>query len=349
MTWEEDLGRYEADCRQRGIQTGPRMSYLGRLGKRYDRPLMDLSAGEINGWIGSLSASLATHKTVVAHVKNALKFLNGGTMPPVCKRIVARRGSVPSRVLAASDLPTSPEIDQLIASTPRADLRALIALSVGSGARPSELLRLHRDDVTEGTVKGAPVLRLAIRRTKTGDPRTVTVFDPRALHFMAEWSNGRDEGPLWEFRDYAAWTKVLKRLAKTAGLTRINWYPYLLRHMRGTQLYDAPADVRDAQMGWKPGSGQAANYTHLRPDQWEDALFDREGEVVEEPTEELKRILTQLRDFVERNPKMGYRFEEVPISGPGDTGLLDPPETVKVAVARDLGARRLKALEAGED
>ncbi len=287
---------------------------------------MHLTAQKINAWIGSLSASLATHKTIVGPVKNTLKFLNGGEMPNVCKRITARRGTVQSRVLAPTDLPTEEEIDALIASTPRADYRALIALSVGSGCRPSELLRLRREDAVPGTVKGAPVLRLSIRRTKTGKPRTVTVFDTRARHYFEEWKNGRDIGPLWAFRDYAAWTKVLKTMARKAGLTRINWYPYLFRHMRGTELYDAPPEVRDAQMGWIPGSNQAANYTHLRPDQWEDALFDREGIEVMSPADELNRVMAELVAFMKSHPELGVQIVGNPDKDP------HPLENVEILI-----------------
>ncbi len=291
----KDLARYEEELEARGVRRMPRMSYLNRLRAEYDRPLMDLSAGEINAWIGSLSASLSTHRSVVSHVKNALKFLNGGEMPRVCKHIVTRRGSQPSRVQVASELPTKEEIDKLIAATPRADIRALIALSVASGARPSELLRLRREDCILGDVKGSPVLRLSIRKTKTGKPRTVTVFDDRARHFFEEWRNGRDDGLLWDFKNSRAWWKALKALAKTAGLDRINWYPYLLRHTRGTELYDAPPAVRDAQMGWKPGSNMYANYTHLRPDQWEDALLEREGGTPDPVVERLAKAETFMR------------------------------------------------------
>lgn len=71
--------------------------------------------------------------------------------------------------------------------------------------------------------------------------------------------------------------------------------------MRATDLYDAPPNVRDAQMGWTPGSNMFANYTHLRPEKVEDVILEREGAPVLEPAEDIHRRLDEIYAIMEAN------------------------------------------------
>ena len=297
MTYE-DLTEYETYLAAKGVKDR-RMSYLRRLREVTGKPLMDLSALEINGWIASLAISPKTHQTIVSYVKNALKYLNGGEFPDVCKTIARAHGkTLVPRVKSAQELLTPGEVEDLIHATPRADLKALIALGVATGARPSELLNLNREDVEFVMKNGVPGVRISVRQSKTDTPRTIITPDVRALRYLKEWMGPEDgTGPLWTFQGPRTYWKYLKRLGKKAGIAK-NVYPYLFRHMRGTVLYDAAPDVRDAQMGWTPGSNMYANYTHLRPEKIEDVIFDREGGPSQTPFEQLESKLEEFGKYL---------------------------------------------------
>ncbi len=277
MTAYEDLAEYDASLRARGVKDN-RMSYLRRLREATGKPLLDLSAREINEWIAGLAIAPKTQQGVVSYVKNALKYLNGGDFPPVCKQIAHRKGkTLIPRVKSARELLTEGEVEGLIAATPRTDLKALIALHIATGARPAEVLTLDWEDFEFASVNGTSVVRVSIRETKTQSPRTIVTPNERAIRYLKEWQkSGNGTGPVWTFQKPNTYWKYLKRLAKKAGIAK-NVYPQLFRHMRGAELYDAPPNARDNQMGWTPGSNMYANYTHLRPDEVEDVIIEREG------------------------------------------------------------------------
>lgn len=313
MATYADLGRYEIDLRNRSVKDPSRLSYLKRLRETYGKPLLDLSAEEINAWIASLGVAPSTHRLVTNYVKNALKFLNGGEPPAVSRRITRPKGKPLSRIRSARELLTPSQVEDLIHASRRLDLKALIALHVATGARPSELLNLDRADVEFVTVKGVPAVRVRIRKTKTDSPRSIITFDARTLRWLKEWmGTGDGTGPLWTFHRPRVYWRYLKELAFKAGIEK-NVYPYLFRHMRATELYDAPPNVRDAQMGWTPGSNQFANYTFLRPEQVEDAIWKREAGPTETPAEQLRRKFLEMLDLMETLPGI----EEYNAANPG--------------------------------
>ncbi len=280
MVLAEDLARYEDELRYRGVQSGPRMSYLRRLSEAYGgRPLLDLTDGEINEWVAGLPVSLMTHQSVVAYIKNALKFLNGGEAPSVSKRVVRRRGKARSRVRGLEEFPSEVQVEQLLNATPRLDLKALISLHIATGARPSEMLNLTWENVAFVTNNGGRALRISIRESKTDEPRTLITPDERTLRLLDEWKRaGSGTGPVWTSRNVTVYWKACHRLGIRAGLL-MRIYPELFRHMRATELLelDYPQAVRDALMGWKEGSGQWANYTKLSTAQVEEEVMKREG------------------------------------------------------------------------
>ncbi len=297
----KDLKDYEAYLRASGIKDS-RMSYLRRLREAYGKPLLKLSAQQINGWIAGLAIAPSTHQLVTTYLKTALKYLNGGDFPPVCKQIARRSGSSAPRVKAPQDLLTDDEVERLINATPRLDLKALVALQRATGARSGEVLRLDWEDVEFAPVNGVSSIRISIRETKTRTPRTVITPSERAIRYLKEWQkSGTGAGPVWTFRSQKTWWTYFKALGKKAGI-RKNIYPHLLRHTRGTDLYDAPPNVRDNQMGWKPGSKMYANYTHLRPDQVEDTIIEREGGPPEPEAETAARALVSIQARIAASP-----------------------------------------------
>ncbi len=325
----EDLEEYGAYLQANGVKDR-RMSYLRRLREAYGKPLLELSAMELNAWIGGLAIAPTTHQLVVSYVRNALKYLNGGDFPAVSKQIARRKGKTQvSRVKSARELLTEEEVEDLIAATPRADLKALIALHEATGTRPAEILTLDREDLQFVSVKGVSVLRVSIRKTKTQSPRTVSTPDKRAIRYLREWlKTGNGTGPLWTFHSPQTYWKKLKNLTKKAGISK-NVYPYLFRHMRGTELYDAPPDVRDIQMGWTPGSNMYANYTHLRPDQVEEAIIEREaGPVEKSPKERITQLMKEVLEIL-RQEEPNLETLSLGLS------LTDSDKPLYVAIQRD--------------
>lgn len=170
MATYADLRRYGTDLERRSVKDPSRMSYLKRLREAYGKPLLDLSADEINGWIAGLGVAPSTHRLVMNYVKNALKFLNGGEPPAVSRRITRPKGKALPRIRVPRELLTPGEVEEMIHTSRRLDLKALIALHVATGARPSELLNLNREDVEFVTKKGVPAVRIWIVKTKTDSP-----------------------------------------------------------------------------------------------------------------------------------------------------------------------------------
>ncbi len=319
----EDLARYEDELRFRGVSPASRMSYLRRLSEAYGKPLLDLTDREINGWVAGLPVSLMTHQSVVAYVKNALKFLNGGEAPAVSARIVRRRGKARSRVRGLEEYPTEAQVEQLLNATARLDLKALISLHIATGARPSEMLNLTWEVVAFVTLNGSQALRISIPESKTGSPRAIVTPNERAVRLLEEWKRaGTGTGPVWTSHSPQVYWKTLKRLGVRAGLP-MRIYPYLFRHMRASKILDYPPAVRDALMGWDEGSSQWANYTKLSTARVEDEVMEREGGPIETPTEELRGILADLSALVKANPNLGLTVKLDPHRRPDGTPFPD--------------------------
>lgn len=315
MTKESDLAEYETYLAAKGVKDR-RMSYLRRLRAAYGKPLIELSAMEINGWMAGLTIAPKTHQAVVSYVRNALKYLNGGEVPSVSKQIASRKGAAKliSRVKDPAELLTDAEVEGLISATPRADMKALLALHRATGARTEELLRLRWENITSGHRDGKDYLNVSIRDTKTGIPRVVFAAKPLALRYLKEWKNtGNGTGSLWTFRGARTYWKYLKRLALKAGIAPAkNVYPRLFRHTRATEIFDWPSDVRDAQMGWVPGSNMHAQYTHLRPEASLEIVLERDaGSVVETPSEELQRRFDEIVAMIQDHRELGVSVEHL--------------------------------------
>ena len=226
-------------------------------------------------------------------------------------RLITRpKGKALPRIPLPRELLTPGEVEEMIHTSRRLDLKALIALHVATGARPSELLNLNREDVEFVTVKGVPAVRVWIVKTKTDSPRSIITPDPRALRWLKEWmATGDGTGPLWTFHKPRVYWRDLRDLAVKAGINK-RVYPYLFRHMRATELYDAPPNVRDAQMGWTPGSNMFANYTHLRPEKVEDVILEREGGTPD-PYAEGFNLMRDLVGRIDDNPEADELASEV--------------------------------------
>ena len=285
----DDLERYSQSLRANSVKENSiraRTSYLVRLQGAYEKPLLELTVDEINGWLVSLNlGSKASLRTVKAYVKHVLKFLNGGEPSAVSRAIGPVKNSQISRVKAASDLLTREEIERLVEIGLRdRDHRAIVALLYGLGARPSEVLGMGIGDVELLKKGGKPYIQASVRDSKAGTPRTAISADPFVIRHLRAWLEVHPGGQLLfpspavrdRPRSESALWENLKRAATRAQIEK-NVYPYLLRHVRASELFDAPPGVRDKQMGWVPGSSMWGNYEKLRPEVLVDEILKREG------------------------------------------------------------------------
>ncbi|MEE9237428.1 MAG: tyrosine-type recombinase/integrase [Thermoplasmata archaeon] len=299
-----------------------RLNYLRRLRVAYDKPLRDLSAQEIESWLAGLNLAPTSHRTILVYLRHALKVLNDGDTPRLAKRLPKpkRGAAMVSRVRVPGELLTEEQIRDLMMAFPSKDLSAITALLYGLGARPSDVLELKRDDLQLKKEGQTPYLEAQILDSK-GHPRVAYTAKPWVIQTVQMWLEAHPGGdllfpsPRGGRRTPEGYRKALKRAAKQVGL-KLRIYPYLLRHVRATELYDAPPAVRDAQMGWTPGSKMWANYTHLKPEKVREAILKREGvEAVRTELEAKMEVTTELvMDAlleIAQDPEQAARFREL--------------------------------------
>jgi integrase len=318
----EDLREYADHLRAGGdvgeLSIMQRLSYLRRLREVYGKPLRELEAKEIEAWLAGLSIGPSSRRTVLVYLRHALKVLNGGEAPELAKRLPKPRGGLNvSRIRTPSELLTEEEVERVAEVFTTKDLSAITLLIYGLGARPSDVLRLRKGDLTVQERQGVRFLEAQIRDSK-GRPRVAYTAKPAVIRAIEAWLGAHPGGDLLfpsprggGRRHAGAFGITLKKAAKRAGIAK-NVYPYLLRHVRASELYDLPAAVRDSQMGWIPGSKMWANYTHLRTEDVRDAILEREGLAAAEmtPEETMERAMaailelskdpSQLRAFLEQ-------------------------------------------------
>ena len=297
--------RASGEVQERSIMQ--RIGYLRRLREVYDKPLQELTAPEIEGWFAELAISPSSKRTVLVYIRHALRVLNGGEDPPLSKRLPRPKGSsYVSRVKTPDELLTEDEVQRLIDAFSAKDMSAITALIYGLGARPSDVLNLKHKDLQVRQDGGRAYIQAEIPDSK-GKPRVSYTAKPLVIRAVDEWLRSHPGGnllfpsPRGGAHSAGGYRRAIKRAAERAGIEK-NVYPYLLRHTRATELFELPAAVRDAQMGWTAGSPMWANYTHLRPDAIRDAILAKEGEQTRRADLEtiqlsLEEILEKLQDL----------------------------------------------------
>ncbi|MEE9236758.1 MAG: tyrosine-type recombinase/integrase, partial [Thermoplasmata archaeon] len=269
-----DIGEYESYLRASGVKTWrARMGYLRRLREAYGKPLLELSASEINDWLVDLHINKPSRRTVVAYVKHCLRHLNAGEDPPALKGIGVVKNAKRSRVRRPEDLLTSAELRRFFDAFTDVDLRAYALLLYGTGARPGEILALRYSDTSIKEKAGKRYVQVEIPDSKTGAPRIALSAKRDVVKWVKTWLDSHGGKHEWLFpspkgsgpRGHDSIFDAFKRAAKAAGIEK-RIYPYLLRHQRATELYEAPAAIRDKAMGWITGSSQWSNYQHLNND-----------------------------------------------------------------------------------
>lgn len=288
MDWRKELARYETYLKGKGVTAEylrTLESYLTRLGERFKpTSFLDLDQEAFSTWFAELrekglrEASIAT---MASHVKATLRWLNDGETPRSLKGLVIGRSK--PRVKSKTELLTDRDLERLLKAL-GPQKRAIVRLLRATGARPSEVLGLRREDVDLRQHDGnGEYVELTFRHTKNGQVRSVPIVDPVAVQELKDYLEiGPQAGllfpsPMRKGKPllYQTLSKAMKTAARRVGLTK-RIYPYLLRHTRATELHASPAGVRDRLMGWKSPL-QWRNYEHLETDDLRDFLFEREG------------------------------------------------------------------------
>ena len=326
MSWEDELGRYGEYLRAKGttehyLKTA--WSYLSALGEAY-HPVsyLDLTQQEIIGWFahlreegltGGKGLSEMSLKTVAGRVRSLFRWLNGGTTPASLRGMTI--GKTRTRVRSKEELITPEEMERFLRPLD-AQKKAIFRILWTTGARPSEVLHLRREDAVLKAHNGTEYAELAFRDTKTGDPRIIPLADPKALRALKDYLEiAPSEGYLFpspvkkgEPLGHEALWKFMKRTGERLGIKK-RLYPYLLRHSRATQLATAPRAIADRLMGWKSGL-MWKNYTHLATDDLRDFILGTEEESVSVGIEEARELLDRLVLQVASDPELAGKLRD---------------------------------------
>ncbi len=289
MDWRDELTRYRTYLRGKGVTAEYQKTlaaYLTRLGERFKpASFLDLGQEDFSTWFAELrdkGLGEASIRTMASHVKATLRWLNDGETPRSLRGLAI--GHSKPRVKSKTELLTDRELERLLKALGPTK-RAIVRLLRATGARPSEVLGLRREDVALLRHDGnGEYAELTFRDTKNSETRNVPIVDGEAVEELKDFLEiGPKAGLLFpspvrkgEPLKYQTLWRSMRRAAAKVGLTK-RVYPYLLRHGRATELYDAPSGLRDKLLGWRSPL-QWRNYEHLVTDDQRDYLFEREGQ-----------------------------------------------------------------------
>jgi integrase len=149
---------------------------------------------------------------------------------------------------------TIEEINNMILSTYDLEEALFVSLLYESGCRIGELLNLRKKDIIFDD-NGAVLLV----NGKTGSRRVRIV---QTAYLLKKYVKNLKNEKLFSLSN-AAYIKILKKLAKKAGITK-RIYPHLFRHTRATHLANF---LTESQLkiffGWSKNSRMPATYVHL--------------------------------------------------------------------------------------
>ncbi len=358
MTWSDELRRYLAHLENGGRAGGyvsTAKTYLTALGKRYTpESYLALTYEELDNWFGRLRKkglrgkplAESSLKTAFTHARACLRWLHlqaTGKLETPPNILGMRHGKAESRVANPEDLLKDEDLAKLLAVLD-AKWRAALLLLRWSGARPSEILGLARKDAVVKRRDGKEYAVLTFRHTKNDKPRPVPVLKPEAVEALKVWldlgppgellfpSPRQPDQPL-KFRSF--W-KALKTAAKRAGLEK-NIFPYLARHTRASELYEAPSAIRDAALGFQTPT-MWKNYTHIKQaEAMRDYLWDEtEGAplVSDEATEILKEVRDQLQTLSSKDAALAEALRDILGSIPAFRMGGGAPDPLANAVAK---------------
>lgn len=280
--------------------------YITELGEAYNpNSFLDLTADQLNEFFAGLSDRLkpVSLKSVKTRLTTFFRFLNDGETPRAMKGVLVGRVPRSYRVKTKSELLTEEELRRIWTASSLSK-EVIFRLLYYTGARPSEVLRLTRNDLVFRVVDGVEILELEFRKTKTGQPRTVPLIDQESIQRVKDFLKiAPDNGWLFpapkkrgERTSYRTLWRYLKRKGKQVGINK-KLYPYLIRHTRATELYEEPPAIRDRLLGWNSPM-QWQSYTHLVTEDLTKHLL-KKAKIEQDPE---KRLIETLRKLMKRDP-----------------------------------------------
>ena len=218
-----------------------------------ERYVADLRSGDVDRGIAALAPSSAGRALVVVRGLHKFALLEG-----LVKVDVAADVALPSSGKTLPDTLSIDEVATLIAAIPTGedatvmDLRdrALIEMLYGTGARISEIVSLHLDDMSncDGT----------LRITGKGNKQRIVPVGSHAIAAVEQYivrgrpglSKGKSHALFLNRRGgglsrQSAWM-IIKNAADRAALAK-EISPHTLRHSFATHLLEGGADVRSVQ------------------------------------------------------------------------------------------------------
>lgn len=283
MTWESEVEEYREyllSVPRSEVYIRNSGNYLTALGKALNpASFLAISRKDLTEWLlkvkehgisGRGPIADASYNTIKAVIRAAFRRLSGTrkgeTGPENLRDIVITKN--PSRASFKKDLPSDEQITA-IAKVMNPQKRAILLTIRYTGARPSEVLRLKREDVAEN-------FDLAIRKTKTQSPRTAALVDRKAQAALRDWmAQAPKEGYLFPGQKpgtplgYQSFWLTMKTAARKAGVPEEKAVPYFLRHAFITAMSEGenpmPETYLIRQVGFK-SSAMLQNYTRADPD-----------------------------------------------------------------------------------
>ena len=294
---KEKILEFQRSCLAHGLSNARILRYLNDLpnvAKKLNKNFEKLNKSDIETIMAEIESTNLAHATKTSYavtLKKFYKWLNGGEEYPKCVKWLRTTEKNNNNKLP-EELLTDEEVKKMIELALNPRDRALLAVLWESGCRIGELLTMQikhvsfEKEITRINIDG-----------KTG-MRRVPLID--STPYLAEWVENHPfknnpKAFLWvsigtvnryEPLEYAACRKMLRELAKKAGITKaIN--PHALRHGRATIN---ARHFTEAQMnqyfGWIQGSDISRVYVHMSGRDVDDAILKMKGIKKEEETVE---------------------------------------------------------------
>lgn len=270
---KEQLIKFKDYLSSEGLGAARIKKYIGQARKyckMLNSPVESADESDIRRIMGQIEQSELSPETkrdFKIFLRKFYQFLRGcgpdDEMPPEVKWLKLKIQK--SKKKQPEELIREVETKGMIMSGISTRDRAFVCLLSETGARISEI----------GTIKLKNIsfekygVRIRVIG-KTGPRSILVVFStPYLKHWINKHpDNNNPEAYLWpnpkgELLSYAALTKILKKAAEKAGISK-RIHPHLMRHSRATQLSKSMAIALISEyLGWVQGSAMPQRYFHL--------------------------------------------------------------------------------------
>jgi integrase/recombinase XerD len=268
---------------------------------------------------GYTSQTIADYIMVLKRFYKFVRFGNVDWDTPYPEEVRWLRKTIKANDLRQPEILSAKEIESMMKASSKLRDKTMLSVGYEAGLRATELLGMNLYDVSfDG--KGAKI-RV---RGKTGE-RTVRLISsaPLLSRYIEEIiptnggnNKGGDNRPLWTSQSlnyrgrrltWLSWSRILKQLAKDAGLGNRRIYNHLLRHSSATANAGFLTESELKLLyGWSGSSKMPSIYVHLRGkdlDQKLQAIYS--GRQVEIPKPEFTPVICA-RCSEKNTP--GFRF-----------------------------------------